>query len=114
MTKSLRAKRARSANNSMASSDSDSEGTCQPASPVTPSGSRLVASTVSLGAAPRMAATNEVDVSSRCSQLSCTSSIWRSQRCCCSVSMVDLPGWSGRSNARTTVTGHDIRMGDRC
>ena len=50
--KSVRARRARSANNSMASSASDSDGTRHVASPVTPIGSRLVASMVSPGAAP--------------------------------------------------------------
>ena len=47
--KSGRARRARSANSSIASSASDSEGTCHITSPVTLTGSRLVANTVTPG-----------------------------------------------------------------
>ena len=73
--KSGRAWRARSVNKSMASSASDSDGTRQLTSPATPIASRLVASNVNRGAAPSRATTSSALASSRCSQLSSTTSI---------------------------------------
>ena len=73
--KSGRARRARSVNNSMASSASDSDGTRHVTSPATPIGSRLVASTVSPGQAPSRADDSAALASSRCSQLSSTTSM---------------------------------------
>ena len=69
------AKRARSVNNSIAASATKSEGTRHVASPVTPIGSRLVASNVNLGAPPNSATISSAQASSRCSQLSSTTSI---------------------------------------
>ena len=75
MVKSGRTRRARSVNNSMASSASDSDGTRQVTSPATPIGSRLVANSVNPGHAPSSATTSAALASSRCSQLSNTTSI---------------------------------------
>ena len=73
--KSGRAWRARSVNSSMASSVSDSDGTRQLTSPATPIGSRLVANSVNRGHASSSATTSSALASSRCSQLSSTTSI---------------------------------------
>ena len=70
-----RACRARSVNSSMASSASDSDGTRQLTSPASPIASRLVASKVSLAAPLSTATTSSALASSRCSQLSSTTSI---------------------------------------
>ena len=74
-----RARRARSLNNSIASSASDSDGTPQLTSPGTRSGSRLVARIVTFEQAANMSVTSAALASSRCSQLSSTSIIWRSR-----------------------------------
>jgi hypothetical protein len=103
--KSGRTRRARSANNSIASSASDSDGTRQLTSPATPIGSRLVATTVTAGQPPCRPTTSEAHASSRCSQLSSTSNIRRSPTNRRSVSIVGLPCWSGRPSARITATG---------
>ena len=103
--KSGRTRRARSVNNSIASSASDSDGTRQLTSPATPIGSRLVARTVTAGQPPSRPTTSAAHASSRCSQLSSTSSIRRSPTNRSSVSIVERPGWSGRPSARITATG---------
>ncbi|MDT5328320.1 MAG: hypothetical protein QOF25_5472, partial [Mycobacterium sp.] len=101
--KSGRTRRARSVNNSIASSASDSDGTRQLTSPATPIGSRLVAMTVTAGQRPCKPTTSAAHASSRCSQLSRTSSIRRSPTNRSSMSIVELPGWSGRPSARITA-----------
>ena len=73
--KSGRTWRARSVNNSMASSASDSDRTRQVTSPATPIGSRLVVKSVNPGQAPNRATISAAHASSRCSQLSSITSI---------------------------------------
>ena len=90
--RSGRACRARSTNNSTASSASDNDGTRQLSSPGTPMGSRLVASKVSPGDAPRTATISAALASSRCSQVSNTTSSSRSATNPQSVSIVERPG----------------------
>ena len=106
--------RARSPNNSIASSASDSDGTRQLTSPATPIGSRLVVSNVSAGHPASRAVISSALASSRCSQLSSTISIWRSRMNRSSTSIVGWPGWSGRPSARAAVTGDHVGIGDRC
>src|SRR3954451_21542964 len=99
------ARRALDLNNSIASSASDNDGTLQLTSPGTNSGSRLVARTATLGQVANMAVTSSALASSKCSQLSSTSSIWRSRTNRSNVSVIERPGWSGKPSARATVTG---------
>ena len=90
--KSGRARRARSVNSSIASSVSDNDGTRQVSSPATPIGSRLVARIVNCGQASSRATISAPHASSRCSQLSSSSNIFRSPMNLRSVSIVERPG----------------------
>ena len=99
-------RRARSPNNSMASSASESDGTRQLISPATPIGSRLVVSNVNAGHEAKRLLISSALASSRCSQLSSSISICRSRMNRRSTSVVGWPGWSGRPSARATVTGN--------
>ncbi len=83
----------------------DSGGTRHVTSPATPIGSRLVAKIVNLGHAPSSAAISAAHASSRCSQLSSTTSVCRSPMNRTRVSTVERPGWSGNPSARADVAG---------
>ena len=113
-TKSGRARRARSANNSIASSVSESDGTRQLSSPGTPSGSRLVARIVKCGeAASRFdghrSRTHRADAHN-CRAAAISPSRRRTVR---ADSMVERPGWSGSPSVRPGHR-HHFRDGDRC
>ena len=97
----------------MASSASDSDGTRQLTSPATPIGSRLVANSVNPRAASSSATTSAALASSRCSQLSSTTSICRSATKRVSVSIVERPGWSGSPKRAGRGDRHQIGVGDR-
>lgn len=81
-TASARLMKSRTASLSRALSllGSDSDGTCHMASPVTPSPSRLVASTVGFGHDRSRAVTRRATAPIRCSQLSSTRSSCRSRK----------------------------------
>ena len=111
--KSGRARRARSVNNSTASSARDSDGTCQFTSPATMRGSRLVARIVTREQPASTSLTSSALASSRCSQLSNTTSSRRSRTDRNSVSVIERPGWSGSPSARATVSGTTSGCGDR-
>ena len=76
--KSGRTRRARSANNSIASSASDSDGTATSPRPARRSAHGSSRAAVNPGQAASSSATSDALASSRCSQLSSTISIWRS------------------------------------
>ncbi|CKT69363.1 Uncharacterised protein [Mycobacterium tuberculosis] len=91
ISSSGRASRARSVNNSIAS-PCPSGGTRQICSPATAIGSRLVANTLSAGHAPSNATIRAAHPSSKCSQLSSTTSMRRSPIRRTMVSTVERPG----------------------
>ena len=113
MAKSGRARRARSVNNSIASSASDSDGTRQITSPATPIGSRLVARTVNRGQAP--AARRPARRTHRADAHSCRarSSIWRSPTNRMQRIHRRAAGLVGQAQRAGHGDGHDVGVGDR-
>ncbi len=112
--KSGRARRARSVNSSIASSASDSDGTRQVTSPATPIGSRLVASTVNLGAAASSAPSSSAQ---RVEQVLAV--VQHHQHLTVGArTAAGCPSSNGRMvgqpQRRATVTGTTSAIGDRC
>ena len=108
-TDSLR--RSRSRVSSPCARGSSSGGIGMTCSPVMDSGSRLVATTRTPGAASRMSATSSAAASSRCSQLSTRSSSFRSRRWERRRVRGSVAAWSRRSKAARTALS--TRAGSR-
>ena len=84
---------ARSQNSRTPSVAADNDGTAHTRSPATPSGSRLVASTVTVGHDSVTRPTSSAAASSRCSQLSRITSRRRPRRASTTLSTRDRPSW---------------------